>query len=39
MRRRFAASSLASWTLIDFQEAFYDVHALEMHSGQVRNEV
>jgi hypothetical protein len=37
MRERFAPEVLARWTLQDFQEVFFDVHAFRMHARQVRN--
>lgn len=38
MRERFAPDVLAHWTLKDFQEVFFDVHAFRMHARQMRND-
>lgn len=38
MRERFAPEVLARWTLRDFQDVFFDVHAFRMHARQMRND-
>lgn len=39
MRDMFAQGNLSTWTLEDFQEVFFNVHAFKMHARQVRNVV
>lgn len=37
MQAAFEPARLRVWTLQDFQDTFYDVHAFKMHARQVRN--
>ncbi|CAJ0691445.1 phospholipase D family protein [Ralstonia holmesii] len=37
MRTRFAFDKLRAWTLKDFQEVFFNVHAFKMHARQMKN--
>ncbi len=37
IRAMFAQPALNAWTVEDFQEAFYEVHAFKMHARQMRN--
>lgn len=37
IRELFSPSAIRSWTLKDFQDAFYEVHAFKTHARQIKN--
>ncbi len=39
MEAMFAREKLESWTLDDFKETMYEVHAFKMHARQVKNSI
>ena len=39
IRKRFELAELKAWTLEDFQEVFYQVHAFKTHARQMKNSI